>query len=302
MVLRERIEIVGLMPERALLRLKREGISLYNVKKTQKNAILFSVKRKDMEKVFAIYPNLCYNSSSTATYRARKIGGEGLAKLLDFCNLRRGFLLGMLLFGIVTLWTEDFVLGVEVVGEPAYTREVMQVLDEQGIKPYAFYKAGREDLATAKLLALNDVEFCSVKKIGRTVRVEIRVSPFPTRSVEKGTMTAKHEGTVVDIAVLKGTPLKKTGESVTVGEPLVGNYFTPVEGEQVPVEPIARVRIACVYECAYEGVESAEVAFATAYLALNLSSNDEVTQREIIEIEGGYFVKINYLATETVNL
>ena len=58
---RERVLLEGWMPERALLRLRRAQIPLYNVKKIAKNRILFRVKRKDVEKIFAIYPNICYN-------------------------------------------------------------------------------------------------------------------------------------------------------------------------------------------------------------------------------------------------
>ncbi len=302
MLLRERMEIVGLMPERALLRLKREGISLYNVKKTQKNAILFTVKRKDVQKVFAIYPNVCYNSSTNGAYRARLVGAVGLAKIVDFCTLRRSFLLGALLFCVLTLGTEDLVLGVEVVGEPVYRREVLQALNERGIKPYAFYKAGSEDLVTADLLSLDGVSFCSVKKIGRTVRVEIRKSPFPSGKLTRESMTAKHEGIIVSIAILRGTPMKKIGEKVGVGEVLVANHFTPEGGEQVCVEPIARVRIACAYEGVCEGAESEEVAFARAYLALGLEKDGEIVNKSIELTNGGYLVKIEYEVTETWNL
>ena len=48
---RVRIAIDGIMPGRALLRFKRAGICLYNIQKPQKNRILFSVKKKDCEKV-----------------------------------------------------------------------------------------------------------------------------------------------------------------------------------------------------------------------------------------------------------
>ena len=57
----QRIMIEGMMPYRALNRLKREGISLKNIKKSKKNQILITVDAKDVEKVFAIYPNMCYN-------------------------------------------------------------------------------------------------------------------------------------------------------------------------------------------------------------------------------------------------
>ena len=58
---RERILLEGNMPERALLRLRREKIALYHVRKTAKDRLLFSVNREDAEKIFAIYPKVCYN-------------------------------------------------------------------------------------------------------------------------------------------------------------------------------------------------------------------------------------------------
>ena len=65
---RERILLEGWMPERALLRLRRAEIPLFNVRKVAKNRILFCVKREDVEKIFAIYPNMCYNNSTTSAY------------------------------------------------------------------------------------------------------------------------------------------------------------------------------------------------------------------------------------------
>ena len=62
-MLLEKIIIEGIMPERALSKLQREGICVYHAKKLKKNQILLSVKKKDTEKVFAICPNVCYNMS-----------------------------------------------------------------------------------------------------------------------------------------------------------------------------------------------------------------------------------------------
>ena len=58
---KEKILLEGLMPERALLRLRRAGIAVYNVQKIKKNRIVFLIKKKDSEKVFAIYPKMCYS-------------------------------------------------------------------------------------------------------------------------------------------------------------------------------------------------------------------------------------------------
>ena len=77
-MLLEKIVIEGIMPERALSKLQREGICVYHAKKLKKNQILLSVKKKDTEKVFAICPNVCYNVSVYSPYTAKRVGSEGL--------------------------------------------------------------------------------------------------------------------------------------------------------------------------------------------------------------------------------
>lgn len=295
-----RVEIEGIMPERALLRLRRAGIDLFRVQKTQKNRIVFSIKKKDIEKVFAIYPKVCYNSSSHSPYSARDLGGEGLDKTLEFLRKRVGLVLGCLLFCAGTLFANGLVLGVEFVGSNVYQREAIAALEERGIKRFSPYKTGEEDLVCAKLLALDGVEFCSVKKTGGYVRVEMRLSSEEKRIPQNGDMRSAYEGKLLSLTVLRGTPLKKIGDSVKRGEPLVGGWFTPEGGEQVRVQPIARASIACTYEGLVEA-EDAQSAFAAAYLALGLSDLETITQNSVTQANGGFLVKLAYTATQQIN-
>ena len=298
----DRIQIEGLMPERGLLRLRRAGIPLYHIQKTQKDCICLQVERKDLYKVFALYPKTMDTQTTHSPYRVKKLGSVGFAKAVDFFKNRVGFALGGLLFCIITLAADGFVFGVEFVGSQEYKRETMQALDENGITLFAPYKAGKEDLITAKLLSLDFVEFCSVQKVGNRLRVEIRTSPFSLDVRQQGAMKAKHAGEIIALTVLKGTAVKKIGDRIAVGETLVQNVLTTQEGEQVRVETIARVRISCVYEGEHEGAETKEQAFAEAYLALALGEKDEITHREITQTESGFHVKIIYLVTESINL
>ena len=139
---KEQFRLTGLMPERALLRLRRAGIAVYQVKKVEKNQILFCVKRKDSEKVFAINPSVCYNNNGYTPYTAQKIKALGLAKVSERLKNRVGLLLGVLLFCTATLYADAFVLGVEFIGSEIYAREVYAVLIEQGITPFARYPKG----------------------------------------------------------------------------------------------------------------------------------------------------------------
>ena len=56
-----RLQLTGIMPQRALLRLRRAQIPLFSVTKTDEKTLRFCVWKKDEEKVFAIYPKVCYN-------------------------------------------------------------------------------------------------------------------------------------------------------------------------------------------------------------------------------------------------
>ena len=214
----------------------------------------------------------------------------------EWSKKRLGVFIGILLFLSCTLVANRFVFRIDVVGTDAYRREVLCALEESGIRTFAPYKKGCEGEVSAKILSLKDVSYCSVKKTGMTVRVEVRLSAFSEPAPSAGDMTAKHTGTLVQAAVVRGTLLKQPGESVEAGEPLVGAYFLTESGEQVPVTAIARVSIACIYDEIVEA-ETEEEAFAAAYLAID----GEITEKSCEEAEGGFRVKISYTVTETIN-
>ena len=294
------LQITGLMPERALLRLKREKIALYNVQKTQKNVVVFSVERKDLQKVFAIYPKVCYNIDEYTPFTLTDLGAEGMGKVLQTLKNRVGLLVGTLLFCALTLFSTEAVLGVECVGSTVYQREVLSTLETYGVQPFRPYAAKNADLICSKLLSLDGVEFCSVKKRGFFVQVELRQSPFAKDTVIKGDMCSTRQGVLRSVTVLRGTAVKKAGDSVAVGDRLVCGYFLTESGEQVSVNVVARASIACTYECEV-AAEDERAAFAEAYLQIHPSGLDEITAWSVSQTEGGYAVKIEYVAVQTFN-
>ena len=297
---RDRFSVEGIMPERALLRLKRAGICIYNAKKVKKSQILFSVSRKDSEKVFAIYPNVCYNISVCSPFVVRKIGTEGIARYIEWGKQRIGLLLGGMFCLAAVLACDACVFGVEFTNSSVYAREVRIALSESGITPFAPYRDKNIDVVCSKILALDGVEYCSVKKAGCWLQVELRFSPFTIGVLERESMTAKHTGTLLSLTVLKGTPTKKIGDTVREGDVLVESYFSLEDGGQVRVEPIARASIACNFTGFFQ-TESEEEAFAAAYLQLGLSDKDKITDCEILGEKGLYTVCVEYIVIETIN-
>ena len=298
----DKLLVEGILPERAILRVKRAGIDVYNAKKIRKNAIVFSVKKKDTEKVFAIYPNVCYNKESESEYLLTRAGAERTTKLLDFFKKRAGILFGALLFLVLTQFFSAYVLQVEIRGTNIYEREILRTLEKHGVKTLARYSAKNNDLICSEILSLDGVGFCSVKKSGSTLKVEVRMNPFRKPFVQKGGLCAKRSGEILSLSVLRGTPLKKAGDKVSAGEMIVGDYLLTgaEQTEKTQVDTIARLELACSYEETF-AVKTEEEAFAQAYLALSLSENGRIREKSIQKNQDGFHVKINYTEIQTIN-
>lgn len=173
-----RLLIEGMMPYRALNRLKREGICLKDVKKRKKNQIVCVVDAKDVEKVFAIYPKVCYNGGGYTAYIVRIMPFYGLQRRWEFAKKRLGLWLGVVLFLLLTVASNEFIFRIDVVGEPSYEAAVTEILKKSGVEKFRRYDLENADLITAEILRLNEVSFCSVRKIGSTLVVEVHTSPF----------------------------------------------------------------------------------------------------------------------------
>lgn len=293
-------ELQGGMPQRALLRLRREKIPLYNIVKTSANTLRFRVWKKDEKKVFAIYPNVCYNIDGYTPYTVKKLGAVGFGKAVESARKRVGFCIGILLFCMITAFSSDYVFGVEFTASSVYAREAYIAMEECGIALGKRYDNKNADLFCAKMLALDGVEFCSIKKAGLKLRVDVRMSPVKTEYFQTGAMRAKHTGTLIAFTVLRGAPLKQIGEEVTAGEVLVGDWFSTEEGGQVRVELIARARIACTYEEKIE-TENEEDAFAQAYLNAGLENVEDIHEKRVEKTDGGYLVTLRYDVVESMN-
>ena len=174
----QRIVIEGMMPSRALNRLRREGICLKNVRKSKKNQIVVTVDAKDVEKVFAIYPNMCYNGGRYTAYTAHIMPTFGMQKWWNEAKKRTGLWLGGVLFLLITVLSDRLVLGIQVIGEPSYTSEVTEILTRNGVEYFRPYSPESADMITAEILRLGGVGFCSIRKVGSTLIVEVYTAPF----------------------------------------------------------------------------------------------------------------------------
>ena len=293
------LSVQGVMPERALLRLRRAGIPVYDVKKIRADTLCLRVAKRDVDKVFALYPSS--RGGSYSPYAVKKTKQKGLTRLAEIAKNRVGLCLGVLLFFGGISFSDRFVFAIEFVGTDVYAREVYEAVEDAGIRLFAPYQTGKEDVICARLLTVEGVEYCSVQKKGFRLRVEIREASFVKEERKAGKMFAEREGEILSITVLRGSPLKMKGEKVRVGDALAADYHVAEDGSQTPVEIIARARISCAYDEEIVA-ESEREAFAIAYLNERLDEDCVVTDYSVTPTAEGVFqVKIAYLATQSFN-
>ena len=89
-----------------------------------------------------------------------------------------GLWLGALLFVLLTVGSNDYVLNIDVVGDAGYESAVMEILGKYDVSLFERYDGSKTDVLTAEILRLRGVSFCSVRKIGSTIVVEVRTSSF----------------------------------------------------------------------------------------------------------------------------
>ena len=295
---KQRIVIEGDMPERALSRLARAGVCVYRAKKCKKNQILCVVDKKDSEKVFAIYPKICYNNKRESVYVITRAGATGVYRVWKTAVKRLGLSLGACVFFLSAACAQLFVWDVRVQGETAYTAEAVAILKESGIRVGKTYRKAREDVARQKLLALPRVSFVSVQKRGLVVWVELRVSAFEQNTLKGGDMLSAVDGTVQSLVVLRGTPLKKTGETVRAGEPIVG-AFVRTDGEKTAQSVVvakAEILVVAAFESAATAQQDARAE------GLLLAADGSVKSLLVTPKDGGgFFVEVRYVVEQRMN-
>jgi hypothetical protein len=137
--------VEGIMPERALDRLQRAGITIHKAKKIKKMQILFHISKKDIEKAFAIYPNMCYNNIRGSVYSFTRVGALTTREREVRRRRTVGIVLGVCCWLIAVLGSKDIVLRVEVVGSTIYEREAVSILRENGVNVFNSYPKGKEE-------------------------------------------------------------------------------------------------------------------------------------------------------------
>lgn len=256
--LKMRFEVEGYGSEQALSRLKKEGVSLFFVRRKDKKTILFCVKNKDFQKAFTFLGGMWYNNTEQKGKKGqseiarektkppsgvtiREVKPVGLNALLKKRKQLLCFLAGLLLFLSGVFLSKNFILSVRVTGEEEQVFAASELLIQEGVKDFCFYQEEKIPALTAKLLSLEKVSYVSFSKEGYLLTVSL----FPAkeeRVLPQEDVYSPVSGRILSIKALSGEPQKAVGEQVKEGELLIRAKTQSASGERDALV-IAEVKI-----------------------------------------------------------
>ncbi len=282
-----RLKIEGLYPEGVILKLKKAQIPLFNVEKRDKKTLSLCVERKFYKKVFTILQSSCYNIIGVEYF--------GVARALAWCKKKLGIFIGIAVFSLLCAFSDFFILRIEVVGTGSYyQREVIALLNENGVKIGGAYREEKSAEITAKILALENVSFCSVKKKGSVLKVEVQTSASSSLGA-RGALVAEAQGTVQSLIIVRGAARVAVGDEVQKGQELVG--YAQSEDEII----MASAQILCRLERQVRA-DDEKSALHACILEVESVDDAEILTQSVTAQADGFWVEITYLVTQSLNM
>ena len=261
-------EVTGLNLDGLINRLKREGITLFDLKKISNKRLIIKVKLQEYEKFFAIVDKMCYN--------VRRIRYTGWGYPLYFLFSSIGLLVGALVFLIGTAIADGFIFSIDFVGSGRVKeREIREILYGMGVKEYSrfasFDLASIEDAVLAKS---QNLSFVSMKKSGNRLIVDSALSAerveISNGKVNK--LCSSYDGEIESIKVYRGEAVVKEGDMVNAGDLLVKGRVA-IKDVEVETGVLAVVTVLTQEQYYYRSKNDNEETLAEAFALL--SSGEE---------------------------
>lgn len=283
--------------ETALKKLSKANIAVYKLKK-RASQVQFGVRQEYVEKVFAIFSHPCYN-----TVIVKKSGVE---RLKIFLKRRFGLIAGGALFVAAAVTSGNAVLKIKVTGNGVYlSPQIIAIASECGAREWSFCRELDAPLMQSKIMALPDVNFCSVRRDGAYLLIDVRTEEEHTSRADDKPLVSPIDGEIYRIVAICGTAEVKEGQNVSAGGVLIGAYELDAGGGKIPclavgfAEIKAQAKLSLIYP--EESEDNANAALKAAALY-----SDEVLDRSytVSPCEGGvcYNVSFTYLKRIAINM
>ncbi len=283
--------------ETALKKLAKANLAVYKLKK-RSSRVQFGVRQEYQQKVFAIFSHPCYN--------IKVIKKSGWQRFKFFLTKRFGLIVGGALFIAVAAASGNTVLKIKVVGNGDYlSPQIISIAADCGAREWSFCRKLDTPLLQAKVMALPDVNFCSVSREGAYLLIDVRTEEEHTSKADRKPLETPVSGEVVRLVAICGTPEKSEGDKVKEGEILIGAYELSPEGEKTNCLAVGFAEIKAQAALSLFYTEESEQNAQSALKAASLYSDTVLSRSYTVSpCDGGvkYEVSFTYLKRVAVNM
>lgn len=284
-------------PETALKKLAKADIAVFKLKK-HGSTLTFGVLQEYTEKVFAIFSHPCYNIA-VKRHSAK-------TRAVTFLKRRFGLVIGAAVFAAAAIASSNVVMRIKVIGNGSYlSGQITAIANQCGAREWSFCKKLDAPLLQAKILALPDVNFCSVQREGAYLIIDVRTEEEHTAKVNYQPLKADVSGEIYRIVAICGTAERVQGDKVSAGDVLIGAYELNESGESNSclavgfAEITARASLSLYYD------KECEENTTEALKAAAIYSDRIVSQSYTVSpCDGGvkYDVTFSYIHTVAINM
>jgi similar to stage IV sporulation protein len=224
------VKVTGKGIERFINALTRNGLVIWNVKRSGIHTIIFKMRLSDVKEL--------RKYRRTFECKIRFLQRNGVPFLLKRLFRNGGFLIGALGFILVLMMLSNMVWGIEIKGaKPATEHQIRKELTAMGIKvgKLQFYMEDVEAIQRNLTNKIEELTWVGVELRGTTYHFEV-VEKNQPKKVEKLTprnLIAKKKAIIVEMFVEKGQPRVKKFDHVAPGQLLVSGLIGKEDNPEV---------------------------------------------------------------------
>lgn len=153
-----------------------------------------------------------------------------------------GIVLGVFFGSLFFIFASNFTWQIKVYGTDELSpNEILQVLEDNGVKVGKINLATREEIETILLNNYDRIAQVSVIKQGTAIIINLSEKlVYEDNSFEP--IVAKYSGIITEVNIKTGTTNVKVGDYVNVGDVLVLPFNLNADGEKINVQPLAEIK------------------------------------------------------------
>nr|WP_246596229.1 sporulation protein YqfD [Bacillus alkalicola] len=233
-----RIKIVGPYPELFINRCIDQKISVWNIKRIGKEALVCSVLLDEVKQL----RKLARVSDCKVRFLERKGFPFFLQKILN----RNGLIIGAAAFLCLLFLLSNMVWGVEIEGAtPEMEHELRQAVTEMGIKKGAFqFRLPAPEVIQSEITdQIVDATWIGVTRKGTTYHFQVVEKEIAEKEPAEapGHLVAKRKAIITDLFVEEGNPVVERNQVVEKGDLLVSGLIGK-EGDERQVSAKGTVK------------------------------------------------------------